>query len=605
MNLPADHLQLLFFFLASIRKTPGAANDSFCVRVYELFAGEMGTPTRTKLSPALQYIEHGVALAALGYVAYHGVSAVRTRGLVQSISELFFSAVRSLPGASNAIDSALKSALQPMVDELVPPDASAVTALPEDGLDRITLSAALEDMATRDLRSFASGREFGGIYHAHQGELIDVQNTAMIAFNATNALYPGQFNSLRKMEAEIVAMTVSLLKGQGAEDPAPEACGLLTTGGTESILLAIKAHKEAAIASGRPGPYTVIAGLTAHPALDKACSYFGLRLVKLAVDHATQELSVESVRSAIRSCQVACVYASAPTFCHGAIDPIPALAELCATAGVPLHIDNCLGGVLYSAAIAAGLRYRDFGVNGAEEGIPLPPFDFSVPGVTTVSIDVHKYGNAPKGASVVAFRSPSLRSQCFTTVTDWPGGLYATQTMTGSRGGASIAAAWATLRFFGRAGYRAMAIRTHGLHQRVAAAVNATPGLTLLGRPALSSVAFTAVAGSGRDIYALAARLSEKGGWHLNELQGPPGLQLCISERFGACIDDFLADLAACTAEWIADPVNPRYRGKGSAGIYGAAGFLPPGEISSVLRAYCDIMTMVRPLAHISVTDAS
>jgi sphinganine-1-phosphate aldolase len=259
---------------------------------------------------------------------------------------------------------------------------------------------------------------------------------------------------------------------------------------------------------------------------------------------------------------------------------------------VPVHVDNCLGGVLYSAAVAEGLTYQPLDGSAPR---PLPAFDFSVPGVTSVSIDVHKYGGAPKGASVVAFRTAELRSLCYCTVTDWPGGLYATPTLTGSRGGASIAAAWATLRFTGWSGFRAMARRTQALHQRLAASIAAVPGLVLLGESAISVVAFTAVPGAGLDIYALSARLAERGDWHLVSLQSPPGLCICVSERFEHCIDAFLADLDACAAAWRADPRCPRYSQQGAAGIYGATGILPPGEVDGILRRYCDMLTLVRP----------
>jgi sphinganine-1-phosphate aldolase len=542
--------------------------------------------------PVVQRLEDVIAISALVFAGWRVISAVRRNGgVLPSLTHLVLSAARRIPGGAAQIDAVLEGALQPMVDAIAPIDQTAISTLPEKGVPREALCALLADMAARDYAAaFSTGRSFGGIYHAPTGALVEVQNAAFSAFNCTNALYPATFGSVRKMEAEVVAMVVSLLH------PPPGACGLLTSGGTESILLAIKAYRDAAMArsgSAAVAQMLVLAPITAHPALDKACAYFGVGLVKLPVDPLTQQLTPATLQRAL-SPKVICVYASAPTFSHGAVDPIPDIGAICAAAGIPVHVDNCLGGVLYSVAVAEGLTYISRSGGAAGEAKPLPPFDFSVPGVTSVSIDVHKYGNAPKGASVVAFRSSELRAYCYSTVSNWPGGLYATPTMTGSRGGASIAAAWATLRFSGWSGYRAMARKTHALHQRLASAIAEVPGLALLGEPALSVVSFAAAPGSGLDIYALGARLTEAGGWHLNSLQHPPGLHVCVSERFEDCMEAFLADLNACASAWRADPRCPRYAGQGTAGIYGAAGVLPAGEVDGILRKYCDILTVVR-----------
>jgi len=210
---------------------------------------------------------------------------------------------------------------------------------------------------------FASGKQWGGVYHLAGSELTDLQAAFWKQFNSTNTLYPGAFPAIRKMEAELIAMTCDLVGG---------ACGLLSSGGTESILLAVLAYRE----QGRKRHISItapeiICGITAHPALAKACFYFNVKLIKLPVDVKTQQMSVASVKANINK-NTLCIYASAPTFPHGVIDPVEQLGSLALSHKIGLHVDNCLGGFLTSYLKKLNL------LKGRE-------FDFNVPGVTTMS----------------------------------------------------------------------------------------------------------------------------------------------------------------------------------------------------------------------------
>lgn len=260
-----------------------------------------------------------------------------------------------------------------------------------------------------------------------------------------------------------------------------------------------------------------------------------------------------------------------------------------------MHVDNCLGGILMSFARAvqqSGMARGGAGAVPEEEVIP--PFDFEAgAGVTSVSMDLHKFGGMSKGASIVAFRTPSLRAHAYTTVTDWPGGLYATPTMVGSRSGAPGVVAWATLRATGGQALAAGAAATHALHTRLRRAIVAQRHLRLLGASTAAIVAFTTEHGAPFSIYALAARMEARG-WHLGSLQRPAGVHVCVSERFATVLDAWVADLAACVEAAVAAPTEPAFEGKGTAGIYGAATVLPVGEVSAILTRYCDILTLVR-----------
>lgn len=257
-------------------------------------------------------------------------------------------------------------------------------------------------------------------------------------------------------------------------------------------------------------------------------------------------------------------------------------------------MDNCLGGVLMSYARAAQVARRRAAAGAVADEELLPEFDFAAgAGVTSISMDLHKFGGMPKGASVVAFRSPALRAHAYTTVSDWPGGLYATPTLVGSRSAAPGVVAWATLRATGGAAIAAAATATHALHTRLRAAIAANPHLRLLGTPTAAVVAFTTAPGTPFSIYALVARMEARG-WHLTSLHRPAGAHVCVSERFAELLDAWVADLSACVTAALAAPRDPAFEGKGNAGIYGAATVLPPGEVSGILTRYCDILTLVR-----------
>eukprot|EP01052_Picozoa_sp_SAG31_P009213 SAG31_NODE_480_length_15108_cov_56.073423_2_plen_289_part_00 len=243
-------------------------------------------------------------------------------------------------------------------------------------------------------------------------------------FNSSNLLYPEVFPGIRKFEAELVAMVISMLNGGECG-----AVGLLSSGGTESILLAMLAYREQGRERGIERP-EIIAAITAHPAVMKACHYFGLQLTKVPVDEKTLQLQPETVARHISRSTVA-IYASAPTFTHGVVDPIKDLGALALRHKIGLHVDNCLGGFLLSYLGKIG-RYKEI-------------WDFRAPGVTSISCDLHKYGHTSKGVSVVAFREPSLRRLTLVPSVDGCEGLYITPTLQGSRAGGTIAQAWATV----------------------------------------------------------------------------------------------------------------------------------------------------------------
>jgi glutamate/tyrosine decarboxylase-like PLP-dependent enzyme len=267
--------------------------------------------------------------------------------------------------------------------------------------------------------------------------------------------------------------------------------------------------------------------VTVHPAFEKAAHYFSVKPLHIPLT-ADYRADIDSLRAAIGDNTVLAV-GSAPCYPYGVIDPIPEMATLAAERGVAFHVDACLGGFMLPF-----LRRL---------GYSIPPFDFSVPGVTSMSADVHKYGYAAKGASVVLYRNKEIRRHQFFSYADWPGGLYGSPTMTGTRPGGAIAAAWAALRYLGEDGYLRLARTAMDATKRLIDGINAVPGLVVRGEPQMSVFAFGS---DSLDIYAVGDALDARG-WRADRLQLPPNLHLMVTATHEHVVAAFLTDLAEAT----------------------------------------------------------
>jgi len=511
----------------------------------------------------LRLAEHGVFAVVVGrilrQILQHGIM----RAMVKPLISRIIAGARYVPGVKSAVEGELEKEVKTIEKNMLGDgDPDAICQLPAKGLSIQDAKKKLLALKSSDLEKAKDKHAWAGIYHESATELSSLQATAMEAYHETNALYPGIFPSLRKMEAEVTAMTVSLVNGN---------CGLLTSGGTESVYIAALAHRERGRQRGIEDP-EVICCRTCHPAIDKACHYFGMKLVKLDQDDA-QQLSAAAVRGALTRNTVL-VYSSAPTFPHGVVDPIEDLGSVCKEKDVGLHVDNCLGGIYLSFLHQCGAFRRGF--------------DFRVPGVTTMSVDLHKYGYASKGVSVVAFGDNELRRVSYVPVAGLE--FYVTPTLQGSRGGASIAAAWATLVHYGKNGYDSECAKLLSVHQKVTDAVAEIPGIKMLLK---SDACIIPITGDGVDIWAVAAKM-EKSGWNLFTAREPPCMCLCYGAQHIAMIDVFVKDLRICVEHV---QKNPKEKVVGEAAVYGAASVLPDDVLSEVMRSYCDIKLTVKPLA--------
>jgi glutamate/tyrosine decarboxylase-like PLP-dependent enzyme len=392
--------------------------------------------------------------------------------------------------------------------------------LPRQGISPEVLDEQMEAARADDV-DWRNGRI--GVYIHYAGEdVLAVAKQAYLKFFSENGLGPKAFPSLARFEADVVSMTLGLLHG------GPDSRGAMTTGGTESIFLAVKAARDCALAK-RPQitQPTIVAPQTAHPAFNKAAHFMGLRVARVPV--------CADFRADVAAMAAACgpdtvmLVGSAPAYPHGVVDPIPQLGELAARRGLWLHVDACVGGFIAPFAKALG--------------VAIPDFDFAVPGVTSITADLHKYGYTAKGASTVLYRDEAAFSYQKFEFSDWPRGLYATQTLVGTRAGGAIAAAWAVMNYLGHEGYRDRTSRILAVRARLEAGVRQL-GMEVWGAPQLSILSY----GSRKlDIFAVAERMTERG-WFVGRLVEPPGIHLMLNLTHEPAVDAYLADLAAAVS---------------------------------------------------------
>jgi sphinganine-1-phosphate aldolase len=363
-------------------------------------------------------------------------------------------------------------------------------------------------------------RMVAGAQYPAGDDVLEVAKEAYVEFFSTNALLPSLFPSLAKFERDVISMTAHLLHGQ-------EAVGSITSGGTESILMGVKSARDRSrVHHPRIRTPQMVVPVSAHPAFWKAAHYFGLEVVRVPLDDQFQ-IDIEAYRKAITPDTVLLV-GSAPSLTLGMVDPMETLGELALERNIGLHVDACVGGFF--------LPFVE------KLGVTLPVWDFRVPGVTTISADLHKYGYTAKGASAILSRDPEVFShQVFRfggpeRQDDW----YVTPGMTGTRPGGSVAAAWAVMMYLGEDGYLRLVKQTIEYLRRWWAAIDAIPDLEVMGRPAMSVFAFTS---KTLDIFAIADGLEERG-WLLFRDSFPvKAIRFMQSPGHEAYVDKFVADL--------------------------------------------------------------
>ncbi len=461
-----------------------------------------------------------------------------------------------------------------LLDELYPYRASNETfrVIPEHGRPAAEVVAEIGEFAAREDAMGDEGRVSGSLYcgdHDHYHVLAEVFEQ----FAHVNVLQRDMYPSATKFEAEILAMAADMLHGTG---PDSDVCGVVTSGGSESLITALYTYREQAVADRGITRPNVVIPVTAHVALDKGAHWLGIEMrhAPLTADHV---VDVEAMAALIDENTIAIV-GSAGNYAHGLIDPIPELGLLALERGIGLHVDGCLGGFLLPWIEAVG--------------VDVPLWDFRVPGVTSISADTHKYGYALKGTSTLLYRTKALRAHQWFTYPDWPGGLYLSPGFAGSRSGGLIASTWASLVLTGQEGYRDAARRIHAAAQQIVSGIrDGIPELSVFGDP-LFLVAF---ASDVVDIYLVNDELKRRG-WRMNALQLPPALHFCVTRpnTDPEVIAAFLADLAASVA-YAREHADESAE---SGAMYGFGG-TPQGNatINALMSGFLDAMHSTPPQA--------
>lgn len=392
-------------------------------------------------------------------------------------------------------------------------------------------------------------RTFSLVYHAGE-EHERTLKAAYEMFFSENALNPMAFKSLRRMEAEVVRMAANLFHG------GPSAVGTMTSGGTESILMAVKAARDRGKGKLKKGARpSIVAPETIHPAFDKAAAYFGLdiRYARLGPDYRADVRDLESLVDAT----TVLLAASAPQYPHGVVDPIGDVSEIALRRKIPFHVDACVGG--YVLPWVERLGYR------------LPLWDFRVPGVTSISADLHKYGFTTKGASTVLYRDMSYLRHQFFVSTDFPGGIYASPTAAGTRPGGAIAAAWASLMTLGEEGFLHHTDRAMKATQVLVDGVASIPELEVVAKPDATVVAWRTRPDSKLDTYVVADRLEDRD-WLIDRQHHPASIHCTVTSNHERVMPEYVADLREAVAYVAA---HPELESRGNAAMYGMMAKIP------------------------------
>jgi sphinganine-1-phosphate aldolase len=430
--------------------------------------------------------------------------------------------------------------------------------LPEVGTPRDEIIAMMSEVSALEDEVWEGGQCSGTMYcgdHDHYAFL----GQAFAKFAHVNTLQRDMCPSATKFEAEVIAMTLDLLHADAITATRPG--GLVTSGGSGSIAHAVLAYREAnRERTTRPN---IIKPETAHPAFAKAGHLFGVEVRVAPVDPVTTQVDVAWVRDHVDADTVALV-GSASNYGYGTVDPITELGEIALDRGVGLHVDGCLGGFILPF--------------GRELGYDIPPFDFAVPGVTSISADTHKYGYALKGTSVLAFADQRLRNSQYFFQTDWSGGKYCSPGMDGSRSGGLLAATWAAMVSLGRAGYRHYAQQIFETSAQMQDAVRRHLALRIIGRPSFL-FSFTS---DEFDIYHVNDFLRTRG-WRLNGQQYPNAIHMAVTrpQTQPGVVERWTTDLA----DAVAYAHEHRDETPSSGAIYGGVAGGMTDEADEFIRA--------------------
>ncbi|KAF2070009.1 hypothetical protein CYY_008666 [Polysphondylium violaceum] len=470
-------------------------------------------------------------------------------------SFLFQIIKKYIPSRYQQIQQEIDKQVDEIIKENFPdqPGIPSFNEIPLQGQSSDDILKILQDLSNNDIDPH-QGKLFAYCYPTKKEheELVIKANNMFIQLNALN---PMAFQSLRKMECEVIRMSISMLKGD------ENTCGTMTTGGTESILLAIKSYRDRAKYLYNITEPEVVLPITAHPAFHKAGKYFSVKMVYVKVlDQYNCQLDLKDYKSKINRNTILLV-GSAPQYPHGLLDPIQDIARLADKYKLPLHVDACIGGFFLSWMEMAGY--------------PLPGlFDFRIPQVTSISADIHKYGYATKGSSVLLFKDQSIRKYQFLAYTEWPGGLFVSPSILGTRSGGNIAAAWASLVYLGQDGFKDYVGKIMKTSQAIQKAIRENHYVRIIGNPVMSIISLNSEI---INVHALADVMESKFGWKLERQDRPKSIHMTLTPAHINIESVFIQNLDS-SIEHLLD--NPDLNNKGSAAMYSGINNIPITDIA-------------------------
>ena len=485
-----------------------------------------------------------------------------------------FKQFRNFPLVKSKIKAKLDASKKEMEKSLLKaPGVTIRQELPLKGLTHSQILSELDDADKLGKIDWRNGKVSGCAYNC-SNEITKIANEVYGRYCWTNPLHSVVFPEIRKMEAEVVSFCVNLFNG------GPEACGTMTSGGTESILLAMRAYRGLAYSRGIEYP-EIIGSTATHAAFMKAADYFCMKFVAVPCDPLTRKVNLNKMKKAITSRTIVLI-GNAPQYPYGVIDPIQDIANIALKYKLGVHVDSCLGGFI--------LPFMD------KAGFPIDPFDFRVKGVTSISADTHKYGYSPKGSSVIMYSDNELRRHQFFIATDSQIGLYPSPTLAGSRAGGIVAATWATMMFMGMDGYVENTRKVVETARWLAKEINKIPDLHVVGTPLACALGFTS---DKYDVYSVSSAMAKRG-WELNALQFPPGLHISVTvihAREGVA-QSMVDAIKESMDEVRADPKAAGKALKGVAAFYGTSQSIPDRSIVvDATAVFLDVCYMTKPSA--------
>ncbi len=426
--------------------------------------------------------------------------------------------------------------------------------LPERGRDKDDILSELRIMSEEENAKWRNGKVSGTYYHGGD-EHREFQNSVFSLYSHVNVLQVDLCPSMSKFESEIISMTARMLNGDEVKkrNPEDEICGSVTFGGSESIMMAMKVYRDMGRAEKSITAPEIILPITAHPAFHKAGEYFGIKMVLAPVDENDFRVKPEEVKKLINKNTVAIV-ASAGNYPYGLIDPMEALSDIAVEHGLGFHIDGCLGGFILPWVERLGYK--------------VPTFDFRLPGLTSMSADTHKFGYGHKGNSVVLYRNLKLRRYQFFQMAHWPGGIYASPSMTGSRSGGLTASTWATMVYLGENGYLEAASAIMKIADRIKEGVASIKELEIIGDPTF----LISLRSRELDIFHVNDFMISRG-WRFNGLQNPAAIHFCVTmpQTLVPGIADMLIDDLRAGVDYARSQKGTPAR---SSALYGLSGSL-------------------------------